>query len=503
MPSRLAIAATLAIGAGLVSSCAPTSEPNSTLAHVQNRARCETASALGGLGSAASAKWVEADGALPAFCEVTAMLSPEQGSEIGVLYRLPASWNGKMLGLGGGGWAGNVTLDAAKPGLTAGYATAQTDGGHASTAPFENAWVVDPVKVKDFSWRAIHEMTVAGKALVAAYYGKGLDRSYFHGCSTGGRMALMEAQRFPSDYDAIIAQAPVYTLQVQTSAVLRNNLFAQPGAALGAEGAKLVSDAVLKSCDAKDGVADGVIADPRSCHWKPAELLCKPGASGGCLTQPQVNALNVAYDGVRAADGSFAQLPLSRGGEAGWAAFVAINGDRKEFSNGGGTGGLVPVLWGGRQVDLNALTPAQVVEGRASGFAKMYEAGDPNLSPFFARGGKLLMWHGESDPGPSPVGTIDYVEAVKRADPAGAAKGLQLFLAPGVGHCAGGPGADQVDVLGALDGWVKGGKAPQTLVAKKADGSMVRPLCAWPKVAHYTGKGNANDPKNYNCIARD
>ncbi|HTO27589.1 MAG TPA: tannase/feruloyl esterase family alpha/beta hydrolase, partial [Devosia sp.] len=329
------------------------------------------------------------------------------------------------------------------------------------------------------------------------------ERSYFHGCSTGGRMALMEAQRFPADYDAIIAQAPVYTLQVQTSAVLRNNLFAQPGAALGGEGAKLVSDAVLKSCDAKDGVADGVIADPRACHWKPEALLCKPGATDGCLTRPQVDALNIAYDGVRAADGSYAQLPLSRGGEAGWGAFVAIDGDRKEFSNGGGTPGLVPVLWSGKSVDLNALTPAQVVEGRSSAFAKMYEAGDPNLRPFFARGGKLLMWHGESDPGPSPVGTIDYVESVKRADPVGAAKGLQLFLAPGVGHCAGGPGADQVDVLSALDGWASDGNAPETLVAKKADGSMVRPLCAWPRVAHYAGSGDVNDPKNYRCVARD
>jgi feruloyl esterase len=193
---------------------------------------------------------------------------------------------------------------------------------------------------------------------------------------------------------------------------------------------------------------------------------------------------------------------MSRGGEAGWSTFVAINGDRKEFSNGGGFGGLLPVLYPGKTVDMNGLTPAQVVEGRQSAFAQMYEAKDANLAPFFARGGKLLLWHGESDPGPSPVGTIDYTEAVKKADPNGAANGLRMFLAPGVNHCGGGAGADQLPLLEELDAWLTSGKAPETMVARKADGSMVRQLCAWPQVAQYSGSGDVNDPRNYSCIKR-
>jgi feruloyl esterase len=237
-----------------------------------------------------------------------------------------------------------------------------------------------------------------------------------------------------------------------------------------------------------------VIADPRSCNFD-------PGTVAG-LTAVQASALRTAYEGVRASDGSWVQWPMSRGGEADWGLFVAINGDWKEFSNGGGYGGLLPVLYPGKAVDIHALTPAQVVEARKSAFAQMYEAKDPNLSQFFARGGKLLLWHGENDPGPSPVGTIDYFEAAKKADPSGAANGLRLFLDPGVGHCGGGPGADQLPLLEELDSWLTTGKAPETMIAKKADGSMVRPLCAWPQVAQYGGSGDVNDPKNYRCIAR-
>ncbi|WEK46013.1 MAG: tannase/feruloyl esterase family alpha/beta hydrolase [Candidatus Andeanibacterium colombiense] len=490
MLKAIGISGALVIGAGLLSSCGTA---HADVAQVGN-GKCDAATATSLGGSNPTAKWVAGEGEVPAYCEIGATLSPEAGSTIGVVFRLPEGWNGKILGLGGGGWAGNVTLEAAKPGLIAHYATAQTDGGHASAAPFENAWVVEDPKARDFSWRAVHEMTAASKTLVAAYYGRGQEKAYFQGCSTGGRMALMEAQRFPADYDAIIAGAPVYELVTQTSAVFRNNSFAAPGAAIGIDGAKKIAAAALAQCDAKDGVKDGVIADPRSCNFDPASV---PG-----LTPGQVAAVRTAYSGVRAPDGSWAQWPMSRGGEADWHMFVAVGGDWKEFSNGGGFGGLLPVLFPGSIVDMHALTPAQVVEARQSAFAKMYEAKDTNLTPFFQRGGKLLMWHGESDPGPSPVGTIDYVEGVKQADPAGAAKGLRLFLAPGVNHCGGGAGADQLPLLEQLDSWLTSGKAPETIVAKKADGSMVRPLCAWPKVAQFGGKGDANDPKNYRCIDR-
>ncbi|MPT47911.1 MAG: tannase/feruloyl esterase family alpha/beta hydrolase [Sphingobium sp.] len=436
----------------------------------------------------------------PAYCEISATLSPVEGSAIGVVYRLPNDWNGKMLGLGGGGWAGNVTIEAASAGLRAGYATAQTDGGHADTSPWQNEWTANPIAATDFSWRAIHEMTQAGKKLVTAYYGKAQDKAYFHGCSTGGRMALMEAQRFPDDYDAIISAAPVYSLQVQTSAVLRNNAFAVPGAGLDASHLKLVNNAVLAACDAKDGVTDGIIASPRQCAWDPSVLSCKAGQTDGCLSAPQIKALRIAYDGIRAPDGSWAQTPLSRGGELGWPVFIAVQGSGADVSKGGGMPGLSRPLFGVDGFDYGKLDPAKdVLRARSSAFAKTYEAINPDLSPFFARGGKLLMWHGESDPGPAPIGTIDYVEAVHKNTPA-ASGNLRMFLAPGVEHCRGGPGTDQIDVLSALDHWVSSGTAPETLVATRADGKMTRPLCVWPLIARYQGKGDVNDPAHYSCV---
>jgi len=346
-------------------------------------------------------------------------------------------------------------------------------------------------------------MTVAGKALVKAYYGRAQDRAYFNGCSTGGRMALMEAQRFAEDYDGIIAGAPVYSLQVQSSAVLRNNGFARPGAAFTPALLKLVNDSVLKACDAKDGLADGLIAQPRACGWKPAVLACKPGQKADtCLSKAQVSALETMYAGVRAPDGSWAQLPLSKGGETLWGMFINVSGGGTTQSTGGGMPGLTKLLFGERQVDFSRLDPNKdVPEARASAFAKMYEATNPDLSAFFARGGRLILWHGESDPGPSPVGTLDYARAVAKADAKGAAEHLRTYILPGVGHCRGGPGADLVDWLGALDGWVDKGQAPGTLVATRDDKSKTRPVCVWPQVAHYSGKGDANDPASWRCVA--
>ena len=212
-----------------------------------------------------ASRWIAAAGGLPAFCEVQATLNPAPGSAIGVVYRLPQDWNGKILGIGGGGWAGNVTLQAGSDGLKRHYATAQTDGGHPGTSPWDNAWVSNPAAVTDFAYRAIHLMTVTGKAVVAHYYGRPHAYAYYQGCSTGGRMGLMEAQRFPDDYDGIIAGAPVYSLQVQTSSILRNQTFGAPGAALGEDQLRLVNDASVKACDAADGLKDGLIGNPRAC----------------------------------------------------------------------------------------------------------------------------------------------------------------------------------------------------------------------------------------------
>ena len=468
-------------------------------------AQCRSIAARGLPGAAnATSEWIAADAKTggPAHCLVKATLSPVAGSAIGMVVRLPQAWNGKVLGLGGGGWAGNVTPEAAAPGLAAGYATLQTDGGHPGTVVWDNAWAANPVAADDFAWRAVHQMTVAGKALVAAYYGKAPARAYFNGCSTGGRQALMEAQRFPRDYNGIVAGAPVYTLQVQTSQLMRSNLFTAPGAGLGKDQLALVNRAALAACDADDGLKDGVIADPRACHWDPAALACKPGEPAGqCLAPAQVAALGAAYSGVLAPDGSWAQWPLSRGGETVWAPFIAVGGTRTPGTDGG-LGTLAPVVYGSRKVDLGRFTAKDAAAARSSGFAQIYEAKNPDLSAYFAGGGKLIVWQGESDPGPSPVGAIDYVSAATQHAPAAAASGLRLFLLPGVGHCGGGPGADTVDWLAAIDGWAGGGAAPGRLIATKKESPLKRPLCAWPQVARYKGTGDSDDPASYGCVAR-
>ena len=494
--------AAVSLTALALSACSTVNEaPRSSMTASAEQCSAFDASVIGA--SNASARWVTASTALPAFCEVSGTLSPAAGSTIGVVVRLPAAWNGKVLGIGGGGWAGNVTVQAASEGLAKGYATMQTDGGNAGTDVWNNGWVAErPESAIDFSHRAIHTMTEAGKAVAASFYGQPHSRAYYNGCSTGGRMGLMEAQRYPNDYDAIIAGAPVYTLQTQTSAVFRNQAFAANGAAgaFTAEDLTLVQTSVLAQCDARDGLADGIVNDPTSCNWRPSSLQCSGAKTASCLTAGQVTALQAVYDGRRAADGSYAMLPMRRGGEAGWSFFVGTNGSGIDPSRGGGLGGVYPIANPGVTWDMLGMTEADYLRVRSSPFANLYEARNTDLSAFFARGGKLMMWHGESDPGPSPVATLDYVQAVQARNPA-AAQQLRYYTLPGVGHCRGGPGADAVDYLEAMDSWDRTGTAPERLIGRNQQSGITRPHCAWPNVARYNA-GDANDPASYSCVAR-
>ena len=384
-----------------------------------DQARCAVLNGESFGGSPAQSAWVDAADGLPAFCEVSATLHPAEGSNVGVVYRLPEGWNGKVLGIGGGGWAGNVTLMAARDGLARGYATMQTDGGHPSTGPWDNAWAISAAAREDFAHRAIHVMTETGKAVAAAHYGRPHSRAYYNGCSTGGRMGLMEAQRYPADYDGIVAGAPVYTLQVQVTSLLRNQTFAAGNGAAGfsPEQLRLVQDAVMVQCDARDGLVDGLVNNPAACDFQPRTLQCAPGQSAGCLSPQQVAALQQVYSGHRAADGSWMMMPLNRGGEAGWAMFMAADGSGSDATGGGGLIGLQPVLFGARAPDWSNFTEANYLTVRQSQFASIYEANNPDLSAFFGRGGRLLTWYGLSDPGPSPVIGSDYARAVMDANP--------------------------------------------------------------------------------------
>ena len=461
--------------------------------------------------------------ALPAYCEVSAVITPVPGSKIGVVYRLPdpEHWNGKLLGLGGGGWAGNVTLREAGPGLAVGYATAQTDAGHATSSVWDASWALNRESIVDFSYRAIHLMTTAGKALVDHYYGHAQSHAYFQGCSTGGRQALMEAQRFPADYDGIVAGAPVYTLLTQTTGLIRNQAFSAPGARLSAAQLDHLNKAALAACDAADGTADGIVTDPRSCKFDPGVLECRSGeASPDCLTASQVAAVREVYAGLKTSDGRVASYPLTRGGEAGWSRFLAVEsspaprgpGPASRASpaagpgsgaSGGGMGDLRQALFGDPNFNLdafNADTDVRIM--RTSAFAKLYEAGNPDIVPFLERGGKLIIWHGFSDPGPSPLGTINYYERVRSTTGAKVKtvdSSVRLFILPGVYHCGSGPGADRFDSLDAIDQWVAHDKPPENLVATRRDGKLSRPVCAYPTFPYYSGHGSSKDASSFAC----
>ncbi len=442
---------------------------------------------------------------LPAYCEVTALITPVPGSKITAVYRLPENWNGRLLGLGGGGWAGNLYLSmplsgpgrAADLGLPRGYATAQTDGGHSGTAATDISWIPNnPVAVADFSHRAIHEMTVLGKQVLASYYGRAPTKSYYQGCSTGGRMGMMETQRYPDDYDGVVAGAPVYSLLVQSSNVVRDQIFKAPGAAIPIEEIKLVNEAVLSACDSADGLKDGVVTDPRRCSWDPKSLQCKDGvAASSCLTPAQVEALNKAYRTVRTRTGVVGNYGLTRGGEAGWNPFVpTIPGPRHVLN--GDLGNLIPLMFGDSGFDPAKFDiEKQQAAIHRTPFAAEYEATSTDLSKFFGRGGKLLLWHGFDDPGPSPFATIDYYE---RAVKANGGTNLRLFVVPGVHHCMNGPGADTFDPLTAMEQWVENGTVPETMVAKNGAAGFERPVCAWPKLPYYRS-GDAASAASFVC----
>lgn len=454
------------------------------------------AQTVGG-GRIQQAKFVAAATDSPAYCELTALISPTPGSRITAVYRLPEGWNGRMLGLGGGGWAGNILPATGAPALARGYATAQTDGGHPSTNAADVSWVKDnPDAVTDFSHRAVHLMTVAGKEVVARYYGRNAERNYFQGCSTGGRMALMEAQRYPEDYDAIIAGAPVYTLLTQTSPIVRDRIFKAPGAAIPAPLREKVNQQALAACDAQDGVNDGVVTDPRACKWDPASMQCPAGTSGeNCLTAAQVAALRKAYTTTRGNGGRIANYALTRGGELTWAGFVPTTPGPRNPMNGS-LNELTPLILGNRTSET--FDPARDQAAvHATPFAKEYEAANPDLRPFLARGGKLIMWHGFDDGGPSPFATIDYYESVKRVS--GADSAVRLFIAPGVGHCRGGPGADDFDLLSALEDWHEKNTAPVRIPARNRTSGNERPLCPWPALPAYLGNGDPKSAASYAC----
>jgi feruloyl esterase len=445
---------------------------------------------------------------LPEFCRVAATLTPSADSRIGMELWMPAAnWNGKFLAVGNGGWAGNIVTDAIATGLARGYASASNDTGHQDAGA---AFAIHRERLIDFGYRAMHEMTVQSKAIVQAFYNRAPQLSYYQGCSTGGRQGLMEAQRYPDDFDAIIAGAPVNNqvrLNVSQTA-LQVEMLKDPSRIVPPNKVTLFANAVMAACDANDGVKDNIISDPQACKFDPGTLLCKAGDAADCLTAPQLLSAKQLHSPVKTRKGEIVYPGRMPGVEAGWAARIPtpgapmnpLWGDMPRYV------GHRDANWDVMSFDLDADLALTLKN------ASFIESTDPNLAKFKARGGKLLLWHGWADPGPSPQNTINYYSEVARTVGGKQDDWMRLFLLPGVGHCGGGVGPDQADFLTALERWREAGTAPAQIVASRgpgrggltppgSQGTMTRPLCPYPQVAKYTGTGSADDAKNFVCAA--
>ena len=447
---------------------------------------------------------------LPSFCRVEATARPTSDSDIRFEVWIPPAeaWNGKFQGVGNGGYQGSISYGAMATALRRGYATASTDTGHVGDdMRFGQG---HPEKLIDYGHRAVHVMTESSKLVIRNATGRFAERSYFVGCSAGGQQALSEAQRYPGDYDGIVAGDPANNRIRQTFGFLASWI-----ATHSADGTPLLSQAklglltksVIASCDAIDGLKDGVIDDPRNCSFEPSTLACKAGADdSACLTPPQVAAAKRMYDGTRSpTTGKLIYTGWPRGSEAfgeaasqSWRQYVI---DPKEPSRVGFFKYWLfhDPSWDFRTIDWD----------RDLAFAEQQlpfmAAVDTNLAPFKKRGGKLLMYTGWADPVVPPQDTVAYYEGVVRTmgGLAPTRDFFRLFMAPGMGHCAGGPGPNQFDAIGALEQWVEKGTAPGALVASHSTNGKVdrtRPLCFYPRVARYKGTGSTDEAANFTCV---
>jgi feruloyl esterase len=439
---------------------------------------------------------------LPAFCRVAVTLQPSADSDIKMELWMPAAnWNGKFQAVGNGAFSGSIATAAMAAALRRGYATASTDTGHTgNTASFAAG---HPEKVVDFGWRAVHETAVAAKAIVAAFYATAPAHSYFTGCSAGGRQALKEAQRFPGDFDGIVAGAPGLDWTGRAAQAVRVAQATEKSEAvrLSAADARLLHTAVLDACDALDGVKDGIIENPKRCTFDPAALQCTATRTSSCLTAAQVQTATMLYAGRVNPKTSREITALERGSELGWtdrgwtASARATGRDQFRF-----------LVFANSAWDVDAFDfDADIVRAEEAD-RDTINALDPNLKAFFDRGGKLIQYHGWNDPQISPGNSTQYYDRVVQALGATRlAASYRLFMAPGMAHCGGGEGPNSFDMLAALERWVEQGVAPDQIVASRvADGRAVRtrPLCPYPQVAIYKGTGSTDDAASFACGAR-
>lgn len=481
--------------------------------------------------------WSLAD-QLPEHCRVQATIRPSHDSDIKFEVWLPvaAAWNGKLHAGGNGGFAGSINYQS---GLAAavqrGYVGVSTDTGHVGKdddASWANA---HPEKVIDYGHRAVHLATVNAKAILQAYYGKAARRSYFISCSNGGRQALMTAQRYPDDFDGIIAGAPANDWTgLMLSFIWNAQALLKPGAYIPASLAPTIQAGVNAQCDALDGVSDGVVSAPQACNFKPERLLCAPGQSEQCLTAPQVETLRAIYQGPRTAKGVQLFPGFDPGAEAGFPV-PGIGWDGWMFGSAAGdsnqgrmaTSFMRSMITGNEHWQLTDFDFERDPPLLLEKVGPVLNATDPDLRAFARRGGKLILFHGWADAAIPPRNSIKYFESIgERMGEQQRASFARLFMVPGMQHCLAGPGPSSfggltaatqplnaaVDLSAALEKWVEEGTAPESVRAirardmvralfdpKQADVERSGVICAYPKQAKWNGTGNPADASSYAC----
>ncbi len=449
---------------------------------------------------------VQAFKELPTFCRVAVTFKPAPDSDIKVEVWMPASgWNGRFLGVGNGGWGGEINYNSLAGALRQGFATGSSDMGTGGfSAPNRSTWTVleSDDRLNDFGFRSTHLMTVAAKTLIQAFYEAPPKFSYWNGCSTGGKEGLAEAQRFPDDYNGIVEGDPasyfthlMFSLQWYGAAAKSD-----PAGPIPPGKFVVLHQAVLNACDAADGVADGIVSEPESCHFDPQTIACKKEDDPDCLTPAQVKTVTAIYGGARNPRTGIQIFPGEvPGSELGWAGMLHVPGPTLTSLSYFQFALHRDPQWNPQTLNFDGDVGSA---DRANG--EILNDVDPGLRAFKAHGGKLLMFHGWSDPIISPMESVDYFESV--VDSMGGigetTDFVRLFMLPGVGHCQGGPGPDTFDKIGAIERWTEHGRAPDAIVATHAgpDGPpMSRPLCAYPEVAEWNRKGDINDAASFNC----
>jgi pimeloyl-ACP methyl ester carboxylesterase len=525
MVGRISLVIGVALTGAACHSTLPGNEPSTTSLSESGRAGLREDGSVSGarctrltgrqLGGAAidKAEFVPAGSALPPvmtktspeFCRVSARISPVEGSEIKIQVWLPSDWNGKLFGFGGGGFEGsyaaaNIML---RRQVGEGYAGVVTDAGH--DAGGEPRWALgQPEKIVDFGHRANHLGAVVAKAVVADFYGTPAQLGYFHGCSNGGRDALMLAQRYPEDYDAIAVGAPANSFTARLAAFSQMGKdFSTPAGKSLVPKLPLLNNAAVAKCDTLDGVKDSVIERPNMCRFDPAELQCKSGEAATCLSKDEVGLARSMYRGTVGRDGKLIMSGFAIGSELKWAPPPA--GENM------GTALYRYMVYNDPDWSPESFVLDRDYAAARKAVGPMLDATNPDLRPFLRRGGKLLIYHGWDDTAIPPGNSLRYHDQVLKTVGKRYARNVRLFMLPGVDHCGQGKGPDQVDFVAALDRWSESGAAPERLIASKHDNRIAyfaqlptkivrsRPLCAWPKAARYKGTGSTDDEANFEC----